>query len=88
MVLEQLLERDDGVKRLVWYWYRVTGWHVVNPYHAKALQLLGLVTSNREAYIMAIAVNSGEDITDAREVLGKFLSVMKTPLAKLTENSH
>lgn len=88
VVLEQLLEKDDGVQRLVWYWYRVSGQHVVNPYHAKALQVLGLVTGNSQAYITAIAVNSGEDIIDARKVLGEFMSIMETPLVKFTELSH
>jgi exosortase A len=88
VVLEQLLERDDGVKRLVWYWYHVAGRYVVNPYYAKALQVLGLITNNPQAYIIAIAVNSDEDITDARKVLGEFVSSMKTPLANLTEHSY
>jgi exosortase A len=88
VVLEQLLEKDDGVQRLVWYWYRVAGRDTVNSYQAKALQVLGLVTGNQHAYITAIAVNSGEDITDARKVLGEFMSITETPLVKFTELSH
>jgi len=87
-VLEQLLERDSGEQRLVWYWYRVAGQYTVNPYQAKALQVLGLITGNPQACIMAIAVNSGDDITGARKVLDEFVSIMETSLAKLTELNH
>ena len=88
MVLEQLLERDGGEQRLVWYWYRVAGQYTVNPYQAKVLQVLGLVTGNPQASIMAIAVKSGDDITGARKVLEEFVSIMETSLAKLTELNH
>ena len=88
VVLEQLLERESGEQRLVWYWYHVTGWYTVNPYQAKALQVLGLVTGNPQAYIMAIAVNSDGDVTDARKALGEFASIMETPLLKLTEHNY
>ena len=46
VVLEQLLERGDGVKRLVWSWYRVAGRETVNPYHAKVFKIWGLVKGN------------------------------------------
>jgi exosortase A len=88
MVLEQLLEKDGGKQRLVWYWYCVAGFDTTNRYYAKALQILGLITGNTQAYIIAIAVNSESDATDARMVLDKFISVMETPLAKLTEQNH
>jgi len=87
VVLEQWLEKEGGERRLVWYWYRVAGRYTVNPYQAKALQVLGLVTGNPQAYIMAIAVNSGGDITDARKVLGEFVSIMEVPLAEFTEHN-
>ena len=88
VVLEQLLERGGGQQRLVWYWYRVAGRYTVNPYQAKAFQVLGLITGNTQSYILAISVNSGADITDARKVLGEFVSSMETPLAEFTEHEH
>ena len=87
-VLEQLLEKDSGELRLVWYWYNVAGWNTVNPYQAKALEVLGLITGNQQAYITAISVNSDADMSDARRVLSEFVSSMETPLTKLTEHNH
>ncbi|MEE9302496.1 MAG: exosortase A [Thiotrichaceae bacterium] len=88
VVLEQLLERDSGEQRLVWYWYRVAEQDTVNAYQAKALQALGLVTGNSQAYITAIAINCDDDITNTRKVLDEFLSIMEASLTKLTEQSH
>lgn len=84
-VLEQLLEKDGDEQRLVWYWYRVAGFDTANRYQAKALQVLGVLMGNTQAYIMAISVSSDGDIIDDRKVLGEFLSVMENPLAKLIE---
>jgi exosortase A len=88
VVLEQLLEREGGEQRLVWYWYRVAGRYTVNPYQAKALQVLGLVTGKPQASVVAVAIDPGDDTDHARKVLGEFVSTMKTPLAKLTEHNQ
>ena len=88
VVLEQLLEKGNGEQRLVWYWYNVAGWYTVNPYQAKALELLGLIMGNQQAYITAISVNSDADMSDARKALSEFVSSMETPLTKLTEHNH
>jgi EpsI family protein len=85
-ILEQLLEHEDGRKRLVWYWYDVAGWQTTNAYEAKGLQLLGLLTGQSQASVIAIAVDTGGDIANAREVLGDFVSTMAPSLAKLDEN--
>lgn len=82
-VLEQLLEKADGAQRLVWYWYRVAGWHTTNNYHAKALQVLGLLTGKPDASVVAVAIAPNDDTDHARKVLGEFVSSMQTPLAKL-----
>ncbi len=86
-VLEQLLEKEDGEKILVWYWYRVAGQYITNSYQAKVFQVLGLITGNPQAYVMAVAVNGGE-IPEARKILGDFVSAMETPLMKFMEESH
>jgi exosortase A len=86
-VLEQLLEKNGGVQRLVWYWYRVAGRHTTNRYEAKVLQVLGLVTGKPQASVMAVATDTGDDVGHARSVLGDFLSTMKAPLAKLADGS-
>jgi EpsI family protein len=88
LVLEQLLEKGGGAQRLVWYWYRVAGRYTVNPYQAKALQVLGLMTGKPQAFVTAVAVNIEDDVTDARKVLGEFVSIMETPLAELTEHNQ
>jgi len=87
-VLEQLLEKGGSEQRLVWYWYRVAGWHTTNKYQAKALQVLGLVTGKPDASVVAVAIDPGDDADHARKVLGEFVSTMKMPLAKLTEHNQ
>ena len=84
-VLEQLLEKGGGTKRLVWYWYRVAGRHTTNRYAAKALQVLGLVTGRPQASVVAVATDTGDDSGHARRVLGEFLATMQAPLAKLAD---
>ncbi len=88
MVLEQLLEKESGEQRLVWYWYRVAGQYTTNKYQAKALQVLGLITGHPQAYITAIAVKSDNDMTDARKVLGDYVSVMESFLKKSIKRSR
>jgi exosortase A len=83
VVLEQLLERVGGERRLVWYWYRIAGQYTVNAYQAKALQVLGLLTGKPQAFVTAISVNIDGDVADAREDLGEFVSSMGTELADL-----
>lgn len=87
-VLEQILEKGDGAQRLVWYWYRVAGWHTTNKYQAKALQVLGLVTGKPDASVVAVAIATGDDADHARKVLGDFVAAMKKPLTKLIEHDQ
>jgi EpsI family protein len=84
-VLEQLLEKGGGAKRLVWYWYRVAGRNTTNRYEAKALQVLGLVTGKPQAFVVAVATDTGDDAGHARSVLREFLATMQVSLVKLTE---
>jgi EpsI family protein len=86
-VLEQLLEKGDGAKRLVWYWYRVAGRHTTNKYEAKALQVLGLITGKPQAFVVAVATDMGGDAGHARSVLREFLATMQVSLDRLAEGS-
>ena len=85
-ILEQVLQKNGGEQRLVWYWYRVAGRPMVNPYQAKALQVLGLLIGKPQAQIIAISVESNGDINNARNILDEFISVMDIPIAKLVNN--
>ena len=71
-VLEQVLEKKDGTKRLVWYWYHVAGQDTVNKYYVKALQVLGLMNGMRQASVIAIATSLEEDPESTRHILEKF----------------
>lgn len=72
-VLERLLYNNENNKRLVWYWYNVAGVKGINAYEAKILQILGLLTGNRLAYVTAIAVEES-DVELAREMLKNFVT--------------
>jgi EpsI family protein len=71
-VLEQLLEKNDGTQRLVWYWYRVAGQNTINKYQAKALQVLGVLKGMQQASVVAIATKLDGEPEDARKILGRF----------------
>jgi len=86
-VLEQLLEKDGGAKRLVWYWYRVAGRNTTNRYEAKALQVLGLITGKPQAFVVAVATDTGDDPGHARSVLSEYLITMQVSLDRLAEGS-
>ena len=75
-VLEQLLEKKDGTKRLAWYWYRVAGQNVINKYHVKILQVLGLISGKRQASVVAIAARLDDDPESTRIVLEQFIEDM------------
>ena len=72
-VFEQLLEKTDGTKRLVWYWYRVAGHNTVNKYVAKALQLKGTLTGVKRASVVAITTKVESDTESARKRMSQFI---------------
>lgn len=86
-VLEQLLEKDDGAQRLVWYWYNVAGEDTVNKYHAKVLQVQGLLTGKQQAFIVAIAAKLGGEPELTREMLGQFAVEVGPSLTKLIDDN-
>jgi len=88
MVLEQVLESSSGQQRLVWYWYSVAGWLTTNEYEAKVIQVLGMFTGNRQASVIALAADFGDDAGDVRKVLRGFLSAMGQPLAQLIDGDR
>ena len=71
-VYEQLLVHNDGTQRLVWYWYHVAERDTINKYHAKALQVLGLIKGVRQAGVIAIAANLETDPETTRKKLERF----------------
>jgi len=73
-VLEQLLEKNDGSQRLVWYWYHVAGHNTVNKYKAKALQALGLLQGVQQASIVALSTTLEGEPESTRLILGGFSS--------------
>lgn len=86
-VLEQLLEKDDGSKRLVWYWYQVAGLGTANKYHAKALQVLGLFNGKRQASIVAIAAKLDAEPEMTRKMLGQFAAEMGSSLSRVIDDN-
>ena len=85
-VLEQLLEKNDGTQRLVWYWYHVAGQNTVNKYHAKALQVLGFFNGKRQASIVAIAAKLDDEPEYTREILGRFAAEMGPSLSRVIDD--
>jgi EpsI family protein len=82
-VLEQMLEKNDGKQRLVWYWYKVAGLNTANKYEAKLLQVLGLLTGDQQAFVTAVAVDNSDDMDHVRKVLREYVTVMEKPLNTL-----
>ena len=86
-VLEQILDKKDGAKRLVWYWYHVAGMDTVSKYQAKALQVLGLVNGKRQASVVAIATSLGPEPENTREIVGRFVAEMGPSLHRVIDDS-
>jgi EpsI family protein len=84
-VLEQLIEKNNGDQRLVWYWYNVAGYSTTSKYEAKALQTIGYITGNQQSYVVAVAAGLGGSSDDAREVLRDFFLEAETTLTKAFE---
>lgn len=76
-VLTQILEKNGADRKLLWYQYCVAGWCTSNKYKAKALQLLGLLNGNHEAYVVAITTNIRSDINESRKILTDFDASIK-----------
>lgn len=87
-VLEQLLEQNGVSKQLVWYWYRVAGRITTNRYEAKLLQTLGLLSGNSQAFVVAVATNTGKDVERARGILTEYLLAMGSALEEVVAESR
>lgn len=87
-VLEQILEKNDGTRRLVWYWYHVAGQDTANKYQAKALQVLGLLNGKRQASIVAVAAKLGDDSEYTREILSRFAAEMGPSLSRVIDDDQ
>jgi exosortase A len=76
VVLEQILKSPSGRQRLVWYWYYVAGNRTGNKYEAKVFQVLGWLTGEPQAAVVAISTPFEENIETARMILSEFSSSM------------
>ena len=85
-VLEQLLVKNDGTQRLVWYWYHVAGQDTVNKYHAKLLQALGLFKDNQQASVVAIAAKLDAEPEYTRVILARFAMEMGPSLIRVIDD--
>jgi exosortase A len=72
-VLEQMLDNRAKQQRLVWYWYNVAGKLTTNKYEAKLLQVLGLLTGESWAFVVAVAAQTGDDPDSTRQLLKDFI---------------
>jgi len=81
-VLEQLLAGSAKKQRLVWYWYNIAGKVTTNKYKAKILQMMGLITGKRWAFVVAVAAPTGGDIDSTREVIKDFVLSIEGPVKK------
>ena len=79
-VLEQKLQDASGQQRLVWYWYNVAGISTINRYEAKLLQVMGLLTSETSAYVVAVTSLSDGSDKMKRELLRQYVRDMRIPL--------
>jgi exosortase A len=82
-MLETVLLSADGQRRLVWYVYRVGGRYTTSRYMAKVLQVLGLLTGQRGAAVVVLAVDSDKEFTRARPGLEEFLAAMQPVLTRV-----
>lgn len=82
-VLEQLLVDKQGTRRLVWYWYNVSGINVANKYMAKVLEVLGLLTGKTDSYVVAVATDVNDKLKTSRELMTTFVVAMHSSLSKI-----
>jgi len=87
-VLEQLLKKEDGTQRLVWYWYHVAGYNTVNKYQAKVLQVLGLITGQRRASVIAIAARLTDEPENTRKMLARFIEQASMPIDETIDGNN
>jgi exosortase A len=83
-VLEQEVRSVSGRQRLVWYWYRVSGFNTTNQYKAKGLQLLGMMTGEPQASVVIVAVDI-DDVDRTRQAMRDFISSMRPSLSRVAD---
>jgi len=82
-VMEQMVVNGQNNKLLIWYWYNIGGQITVNKYEAKVLQLVGMLSGQTKAYMIAVAVPVNDDIEQSRELMQKLVNDLKIPLENL-----
>ncbi|VAW54755.1 Eight transmembrane protein EpsH / EpsI protein [hydrothermal vent metagenome] len=88
LVLEQLLKDNSGVRRLVWYWYRVAKRTTVNKYQAKVYQVLGLLQGRQQASVIAIATKFDGEVESSRHLLSRFIEQVGSPIEKIADGGE
>jgi EpsI family protein len=84
-VQENVLISAGNQRRLVWYWYRVAGRTTTSRNISKVLQVLGQLTGNTRASVVAVVTETGEDVEVARQRIDDFVSVMSQQLIQLAD---
>ena len=87
-LIETELVSAHGERRLVWYRYRVAGHYTVNDYAAKVLQVAGMLAGRYDAAVFAMAVDSNDNPSAARDGLEDFLAAMGPALARFGGNQQ
>jgi len=88
-VLEQLLEKENASRKLVWYHYCIAGYCTINKYQAKLLQLLGVLTGNQSAYVVAVSTDITTTPAAARLILNTYIrETNKSLQKKVVEKLH
>ena len=86
-VMEQMLEKDNGEKRLVWYWYHVAGHRTTSIYEAKLLQIMGLLTGTARSFVIAVAAGFEDSPENTRKVLEDFIVESESSIARMIEET-
>ena len=84
-IIETEISSMGDQPRLVWYCYRVAGRYTTNRLEAKFLQLIGQLTGQQGAAVLALATDYNSDMAPARRELDDFLGGMESALAQVLD---
>ncbi len=77
-VEEKIIENKiTGEKRLVWFWYSLSGQRLINRYYIKLYQLWGILTGDTEASVIAVAIPVDTDQDRIREYINHIFLQLK-----------
>ncbi len=72
-VEESLIRSLSGKEKIVWRWYYLQGQRLVNPYIAKALNVIGVFFGKPEITVFMVAVDRGTAYETSQNSLRQFL---------------